>query len=660
MVEQEGKTGIAAEEEAGFTPGRRRLAGFWGYAVTVICVAAVAYHLYYPLARPFFALEHRIIHLLWVAALAFILYPFKKGKVIKQRPGVSDLILGLCIAGILIWMFLYAGDILRRAGMFLTSDMIISIILIVLVLEVCRRTMGLAVPILVGVFLLYILVLSPYLPGLLGRPAMSLERVSTYLALSTDGIFGIPLGVSANFIFLFILYGAILRKTGGGKFFTDIAFALTRGARGGPAKAAVVASAGMGMISGSSVANTTTTGAITIPLIKKAGFPSHFAGAVEASASTMGQFMPPVMGAAAFVMAEFLGVPYLTIVVAAMIPGFLAFFAVFMQVHFAASSMGLKVRDAKEERGVSIGASIWGSGKAGAHHLIGIGVLVGVLVMGYSPERAAIFGIFTQVGVCLLRYVIVSVVQWQSKISPVDMVRGSIDVCREAAIGAIEVAAVCAAAGLIIGPITLSGLGLNFAAIIAEAAHYSLVIGLPIAMVASLVLGMGVPTTAKYIIVAALVAPALIRMGVPPMAAHLFIFYWAVMADITPPVALAAYAGAGIAKANPWKTGLTSFKLGLAGYIIPFIFVFNAGLLLRGPIIDIVLTVMITVVAVVSLAAAIQGWFLIRANLLDRLLLFAIPILCIPPLGMHTFLIPLLLGVVLASQWRRRRSLSLS
>ncbi len=657
MVEEEGKTSIATEEEGGFTPGRRRLIGFWGYAVTVICVAAVAYHLYYPLARPFFALEHRIIHLLWVAALAFMLYPFRKGKVLKQRPGVSDLILGLCIAGILTWMFLYAGDILRRAGIFLTSDMIISIILIVLVLEICRRTMGLAVPILVSVFLLYTLVLSPYLPGLLGRPAMSIMRVSTYLSLSTDGIFGIPLGVSADFIFLFILYGTILRKTGGGKFFTDIAFALTRGARGGPAKAAVVASAGMGMISGSSVANTTTTGAITIPLIKKAGFPSHFAGGVEAAASTMGQFMPPVMGAAAFVMAEFLGVPYLTIVVAAMIPGFLAFFAVFMQVHFMASSMGLKVRDVKEERGVSIGASIWESMKAGAHHLIGIGVLIGVLVMGYSPERAAIFGIFTQVGVCMLRHVLVSMLRRNSKISPRDMIRDTIDVCREAAIGAIEVAAVCAAAGLIIGSITLTGLGLNFSAIIAEVAHYSLFIGLPITMIASLVLGMGVPTTAKYIIVAALTAPALIRMGVTPMAAHLFIFYWAVMADITPPVALAAYAGAGIAKANPWKTGLTAFRLGLAGFIIPFIFVFNAGLLLRGSVLDIVISIIITVVAVIALAAAIQNWFFIRTHLFERLLLFAIPLLCIPPLGMHTLIIPLFLGVVLASQWLRRRSL---
>ena len=651
-IEGEERTDITAEEKK-YIPARRDLTGSWRYVVAIICVAAVAYHIYYPFARPFFALEHRVIHLLWVASLGFLIYPFRKGKVVKNRPGVSDIILWLSIAGILIWLFVFADDILRRAGTFLDSDVKISIVLIILVLELCRRTMGIAVPILVGVFLAYTLWLSVYMPGLLFRPPIGIERVATYLSLSTDGIFGIPLGVSANFIFLFILYGAILRKTGGGNFFTDIAFALTGRARGGPAKAAVVASGGMGMISGSSVANTTTTGAITIPLIKGAGFPAHFAGAVEASASTMGQFMPPVMGAAAFIMAEFLAVPYLTIVVAAAIPGVLAFFAVFMQVHFRAMSMDIKVRD-------EINVKIWETMKAGWHHLIAIAVLVGVLVAGYSPERAAISGILTQVAVCMLRHVIGGILRRHAIMSPRDTIRGMVDVCRESAIGAIEVAAVCAAVGLIIGPITLTGLGLNFSGIVAEIAHYMLIIGLPIAMISSLILGMGVPTTAKYIIVAALVAPALIRMGIPPIAAHLFIFYWAVMADITPPVALAAYAGAGIAKANPWKTGLTAFQLGLAGYIIPFIFVFNTGLLLRGSFLDIALITIVTVVAVIALAAAIQNWFLIRTRLFERLLLFAIPILCIPAIGMHTLIIPLLLGVVLASQWIRRRSLPLA
>ena len=649
MVNNQEVKDLISEEEK-YTPSRRKLTGFWGYVVAVICVAAVAYHIYYPFARPFFALEHRVIHLLWVASLGFLIYPFRKGKGIKNRPGVSDIILWLSIAGILIWLFVFADDILRRAGILLDSDVKISVVLIVLVLELCRRTMGIAVPILVGVFLAYTLWLSVYMPGLLFRPPMGIERVATYLSLSTDGIFGIPLGVSANFIFLFILYGTILRKTGGGKFFTDIAFALTGRARGGPAKAAVVASAGMGMISGSSVANTTTTGAITIPLIKGAGFPAHFAGAVEASASTMGQFMPPVMGAAAFIMAEFLGVPYLTIVVAAAIPGLLAFFAVYMQVHFRAMAMGIQIKD---EARVKIKDAM----KAGWHHLIGIAVLVGVLVAGYSPERAAISGILTQVGVCMLRYLIGGILERYKLMSVRDSIRGIVDICQESAIGAIEVAAVCAAVGLIIGPITLTGLGLNFSGIVAEVAHYSLLIGLPIAMISSLILGMGVPTTAKYIIVAALVAPALIRMGIYPMAAHLFIFYWAVMADITPPVALAAYAGAGIAKANPWKTGLTAFQLGLAGYIIPFIFVFNTGLILRGSFLDIALTILMTLAAVISLAAAIQNWLLVRATLFERLLLFAVPILCIPEIGIHTLIIPLILGIVVVMQWIRRRSL---
>ena len=641
MAEGPARIREVAELPEVFVPSRRQPVGVWAYVVTGICVVAAIYTLYWAFFHPFFALEHRAIILLFMSSLVFLLYPLWKGKSLKPSPGISDIILWLTFAGILVWILIFADQILKRAGIFTTTDVIVGGIVIILVLEAARRSSGPIVPILALLFLGYSL-LGPQLPGLFAHTAIDIRRLTTYLALSTDGIFGIPLGVLASFIFLFILYGAVLQRSGGGKFLTDIAFAMTQGTTGGPAKAAVVASTFMGSISGSSVANTTTTGTITIPLMKRAGFPAHFAGAVEASASTMGQIMPPVMGAAAFIMAEFLSIPYIMVAAAALIPASLAFFAVFMQVHYKAVLMGLKPEPGEERRSVIIKRTF----ASGWHHLISVAVLVGFLALQYSPERAVAFAIITQV--------IVSSLRKHTRMSP----RSMVDACVDGATGTVEVAAICAVVGLIIGPITLTGLGLNFSAWIGDIARGSLLIGLPMAMLASLLLGMGVPTTAQYIIISALVAPALVQMGVLAIAAHLFILYFGTRADITPPVALAAYAGAGIAKSNPMKTGVTAFQLGLAGYIIPFMFVFNTGLILKGSPLDIVLAIFVAIVSIMSLASAVQGCLFIRTNLLERLLLFVIPIVGIFPIGMPTLIILPLSGGVLASQWLRRSRLS--
>lgn len=632
-------TGVAEQPEA-FVDRSRQLTGFWAYVVTGICVAAAIYHLYSALFHPFFALEHRAIHLLLMSSLIFLIYPLwnRKGKSPKPKPGISDIILWLICAGICVWILLFADQILKRMGIYTTRDMIIGGTLILLVLEGARRSSGPIVPLLALVFIGYSL-LGPQLPGIFCHTAIHIKRLTTYLALSTDGIFGIPLGVSASFIFLFILYGAILQRSGGGKFLTDIAFAVTQGTTGGPAKAAVVASTFMGSISGSSVANTTTTGTITIPLMKRAGFEAHFAGAVEASASTMGQIMPPVMGAAAFIMAEFLSVPYITVCIAALVPALLSFFAVFMQIHYKAVLMGIKPELAGEGRGIAL-RRVFASGW---HHLISVAILVGFLVMQYSPERAVAFAILAQVAASFLRS--------HTRMSFKDMVKACVDGAR----GAVEVAIICAVVGLIIGPITLTGLGLNFSAWVGDLARGSLLIGLPIAMVASLLLGMGVPTTAQYIIISALVCPALVQMGVLPIAAHLFVLYFGTRADITPPVALAAYAAAGIARSNPMKTGVTAFLLGLAGYIIPYMFVFNPGIVLQGSLLDILPSVLVAIIAVICLASAVQNCLIIKSNPLERLLLFVIPVICCFPMGMVTLSIIPLLGIVLTSQWLRRR-----
>ncbi|MDI7260774.1 MAG: TRAP transporter permease [Thermodesulfobacteriota bacterium] len=615
---------------------KRDLSGPIGAGVAIIAISASLYHLFYAYFHPFFALDHRAIHWGFMSSLIFILYPFSKRISPKQRPSLFDLAFWLISAGICIWICINSYDIMNRAGRFLDVDVIIGTTLILLILEAARRSTGWPVPIVAICFLLYAL-LGPYLPEFLIHKGYSIKRLSTYLALSTDGVFGVPLGVSANFIFLFILYGAILQKSGAGKFFTDLAFSVTGWTRGGPAKAAVVSSCFFGMISGSSVANTVTTGAFTIPLMKKTGYPPHFAGAVEASASTMGQIMPPIMGAAAFLIAEFLGIPYIKVCIAAAIPAVLSFFAIFMQVHFKAIMMGIKgipridLPSFKETL------------LNGGHHLISIFLLIYFLMLNFSPERAVFWAILATIGCSYIRK--------HTRMS----LREIFEALKEGAIGSVEVAAACAAAGIIIGSITMTGLGLKFSSLIVDLSGGTLLLALPFTMIACLALGMGVPTTAQYIIISALVAPALIKLGVVAIAAHLFIFYFGTRADITPPVALAAYAGAGIAGSNPMKTGVTAFQLGIAGYIVPFMFIYGPELLMTGPVHKVIFATLSATFGVYCLAAGVQNCLFIRTTFYERILLLITSFLLIKP-GLVTDLVGLFLfGIVYLSQRMRRK-----
>lgn len=617
---------------------KRTLSGPLGLGVTLIAIGASLYHLFYAYFHPFFALDHRAIHWGFMSSLIFLLYPLSRRISPKQRPSLIDVAFWVISAGICIWIFIYSHEIMNRAGKFLDVDVLMGSILILFVLEAARRSTGWPVPLVAIVFLLYSF-LGPYLPEFLIHKGYSIKRVSTYLALSTDGVFGVPIGVSANFIFLFILYGAILQKSGAGKFFTDLAFSITGGTRGGPAKAAVISSCFFGMISGSSVANTVTTGSFTIPLMKKTGYPPHFAGAVEASASTMGQIMPPVMGAAAFLIAEFLGIPYIKVCIAAAIPAALSFFAIFMQVHFKAVMMGIKGiprADLPSLKKTLIN---------GWHHLISIFLLVYFLFLNFSPERAVFWAI--------LATIVCSYIRKHTRMS----LRNIFQALKEGAIGSTEVAAACAAAGIIIGSITMTGLGLKFSSLIADLSGGNLLLALPFTMIACLALGMGVPTTAQYIIIAALVAPALIKLGVVAIAAHLFIFYFGTRADITPPVALAAYAGAGIAGSNPMKTGVTAFQLGIAGYIVPFMFIYGPEILAIGPVHKVIFATVTATFGVYCLAAGVQKCLFIETKLYERLLLLITSFLLIKP-GLMTDLIGILLfGMVYLSQTFRQRKM---
>ncbi len=628
------------------TMERRRI--YTGKAAVIIGLVAIAtscYHLYYAFFHPFFDLNHRSIHWLFISVLTFALYPLSKKNSPSNRMSILDGLLMLASVIICVWLFVNSSDILNRAGSFETIDVIMGTALVLLTLEASRRTTGPAVSIVALVFLAYAF-FGPYLPDSLAHRGYSIERVSTYLALTTDGIFGICIGVSANFILLFILYGALLRKTGAGQFLTDVAFALTGRTRGGPAKAAVVSSTFFGMISGSSIANTVTTGTFTIPLMRRTGYPAHFAAGVEASSSVMGMIMPPIMGAAAFIMAEVLGIPYVQVCIAAAIPASLAFFGTFMQVHFRAVSLGLKGM-AKAQL-PSMKAAIL----KGWHHIFSVSLLIYCLFLNYSPERAVVVAIVAQLATVL----VVGLIKGETL---KELAFTLVESLRDGAIDTVEVAAACAAAGIIIGSVTMTGLGISFSSLVVDASMGHLWLALPLTMFACLVLGMGVPVTAQYVIVSSLVAPALTQMGVVAIGAHLFVLYFGTRADITPPVALAAYAAAGIAKSPPMKTGVTAFKLGIAGYIVPFMFVYAPELLCIGSFGEIALATGSAILGITALAAAVQRCFLMKCNSLELVLLYSVAFLMMKP-GMTTDLFGLVLfGLVFSLQKIKKKKIDI-
>jgi TRAP transporter 4TM/12TM fusion protein len=501
-----------------------------------------------------------------------------------------------------------------------------GVILSLILLEASRRVIGWALPITAACFLLYA-ILGKYLPGLIRHTGFSLEVIIDQLYLTTEGIFGIPLGVSATYVILFVIFGAFLEESGTGQFFMDFSNSLVGGAKGGPGKISCVSSALFGTISGSAVANVMVDGWLTIPLMKRTGFKPDFAAAVEATASTGGQIMPPVMGAAAFVMAEYTGIPYIQICIHAAIPALLYYFALFMAIHFEASKTGL-LGVPKEERPRFQSVVL-----ARGHLFFPLIVIVYFMIAGYTPMYACIYATLSVVLIALLR---------------AETRMGVMKILKALEFGAknmLPVAAACACAGIIIGVINLTGLGLKFTSLILVIAGDSLIPALIFTMFAGIVLGMGLPTTAAYIVQAALLIPALIKLGVPLIAAHLFVFYFAIISAITPPVAMAVYAAAGIGGSNLWRTGLEAVRIGATGFIIPFMFVYGPSLLMIGSIGTIITTIISSSIGVVALSAGLMGWFLKEATYLERVMLVAGALLLIKP-GLYTDVIGLVLLII--------------
>lgn len=585
--------------------GIRRSAGA---VVTVLGIGASLYHLYAAYFYPLFALQHRALHLLFMATMVFLVHTvIKEKRLTWPKLAYTTAFVALTLAGTL-YVLINFSDVATRAGSYSATDVIFGIMMIVVVFEAARRGTGWPVVIVAAAFLTYAFV-GPHMPALLAHRGFPLQRTVPFLYLTTEGMFGIPLGVSAKFVLLFILYGSILEKTGAGQFFLDLSMAIAGGTRGGPAKAAIVSSAVMGTMSGSSVANVTTTGTFTIPLMKRIGFRPEVAGGIEASSSTFGQILPPVMGAGAFLLAEYIGVPYIRVAMAAAIPALLAYTAMFMQVDFMSAASGLKGLPRPDLP--RIGETL----REGGYFLLPLIALFYFLLSGYSAERAVFWTILFTVAVVL----VVGALRGQMNATW----RNVVAAFREGGVNSIEVAAICAAAGIIIGMTTMTGLGLRISSIVVDLAGGKLWLAAPLAAMASLILGMGIPTTANYVIQATLVAPAFVTMGVPILSAHLFVFYFGVIADVTPPVALAGYAAAGIAHSNPFWTGVEGFRIGLAKYVVPFLFLMHPALLLQGSVLEIVVGTAAAGIGVIAMSALLQQYWLAPTRWWQSLLLLA-------------------------------------
>ncbi|WP_156856394.1 TRAP transporter permease [Oceanobacillus sp. AG] len=591
--------------------------GKWAWIVTFLGVALTTFHLYTGYFGNLPSQQQGAVHLGTALGIIFLLFPAKSGlqKIQKTVPWY-DVLLAFLAMYVTYHKVIFFDSVLEsRIAGYSMLDTIISILGIFLLLEATRRTVGLPIVIVAGVTLLYALFGNIIPTQILSHPGFAFDRLATDLWYKESGVFGTPIQISAKFIFLFLFFGVVLVQTKIGKFFNDLAFALTGRYTGGTAKAAVAASALQGMVSGSSVGNTVASGSFTIPMMKKAGFKPEFAAATEASASTGGQIMPPVMGAAAFIMMEYLGVSYATIMIAAAVPAVLYFTGIFIGTHFEAKRLGivgLPKSELPSFRKLMI---------KNGYMLLPLVIVIGTVMIGFTPQRAALLGI--------LSAFLISLVRKETRLN----FRQTIHVLEQGARVALPVIAAVATAGIIAGVVSITGLGSKFASGIIALSSGHLFLALFFTMIACLILGMGLPTTANYVVTATIAAPALIiEFGVAPIAAHMFVFYFGIAADITPPVCLAAYAGAGIARANPFKSGVIAVKLAIAAFIIPYIFVYDSILVLIDVTpVRLVIALATALLGMIAVSSAVIGFFVRNSYSWERIILFVAGIILIVP-----------------------------
>ncbi|MBI4878397.1 MAG: TRAP transporter permease [Planctomycetes bacterium] len=556
------------------------------------------------------ALVQRSVHLALILALAFLLRPpFKGARRDRLTPWlVLDVVLVLASFGCCAYVVVFLDEIYERQGEWLARDVLAAALGVLLVLEACRRVIGWFMASCVALFLAYAF-LGAWMPDLFAHKGYGLTRIATTLFLTTEGVFGVPLGVAATFVFIFVLFGAFLEASGGGSFFIDLAQALTGRFSGGPAKTAVIASGLMGSVSGSAVANVVTTGAFTIPMMKKVGYRPHVAGAIEAAASTGGQIMPPVMGAGAFLMAEFTNTSYLTIVKISIVPALLYYMTVLLFVHFEAKKQGL----AGQPRESLPKALRVLSG--GLHFIIPLVALVVALVMNVSPTMAGF--------VAVASTFLASALRKASRMGP----RLLLQALEKGAKNAVTVSVACAAAGIIVGVIGLTGQGLNLSSLVLALSLDIKLLAILLIGTASLVLGMGLPVTASYIVLVTLAGPALLDLGVPLLVGHMVVFWYSQLSNVTPPVSLAAFAGAGLAGAHPMRTALVACNLAKGLFIIPLVMAYRP-LLGNGPAGEVAVTMIASAAGLLAVAAGMERFLVRRATALETAL-FLLAGLCL-------------------------------
>ncbi|MDP0492892.1 MAG: TRAP transporter permease [Fusobacterium sp. JB021] len=594
----------------------RVLSGVQGKIITSLLFCFTIFQLYYAIRGGIDAMIARSIHLAFGLSAVFFLYP-TNGKMSRKKLHWFDCLLGITAAICCLYIVVFYKDIVMRQGLINNIDMIIGGIAIILVLEAARRVIGLPMVIISLVFIIYALI-GRSIPGPLGHRGVRIGGLVQHLFFTTEGILGLPIQVSSTFIFMFLLFGAYLEKTGMGEFFIQLANSISGDSPGGPAKVAVISSACMGTLSGSSVANVVGTGSFTIPMMKKLGYKSEFAGAVEATASTGGQLMPPIMGAAAFLLAEITGAPYSKVILAALVPAALYYLGVFIGVHFEAKKLGLK--GIPKDQIPKISFVLRQRGQL----IIPIFVVVALLVSGWSPIYAALGAVVSTI--------LCAAIKKETRLSFQDLLNGMV----QGAKSALTVIAACACAGIIIGVVTKTGLGLKMGSILVGIAKGNLVLTLFFTMLTSLVLGIGVPTTANYVITSTIAAPAILMIKdasgaqlVPVLAAHLFVFYFGIIADVTPPVCLAAVAASGVAKSEPMKTGMQATRLAIGAFLIPYIFVISPELILINPNISIVPKLITAVLGMICVAVGLTGYFKRNMNIFERVLLIGAGVLAL-------------------------------
>lgn len=606
--------------------------------VMVVSVALCLFQMYAGGISNISSMTLRTIHWTVISAVAIVSYPAVKGK--ETMRWYDYILLAASLFATIYVAVVWPTRTIQVSTndpLFSTLDKVAFLVMTLVILEIARRTTGLALTVTAAIALVYLMFLGPYMPGIFRHRGYSLSRVAPFLLFSSEGVYGSALGTSASFIMLFVLFGDMLEAAGAGKFFIDIAYGIAGRFRGGPAKTAVVSSALMGCVSGSSIANVVTTGTFTIPLMVSSGYKKNSACAIEAVASTGGMIMPPMMGAAAFILAEYVGVSYGEVCWAAILPAVLYYLGLFLCVDKEAAANGL-VGQKKEDLPKPLVIL-----KQKGYLLLPLVILIYCLVRSFSPQKTVFWTILILIAISYLRK--------ESRITP----RKACEAMKSAVKGMAPVAAACAAAGLIVGAINLTGVGVNFTSSITRLSGGSPFVALLMTAIAALILGMGLPPVAVYIVVSTVVAPALTQMGFSLFASHLFVFYFGIIGTITPPVALTAYAAAGLIEgASAFKVGVRAFLYGIIAFIVPFVFMYDEAFLLSGTPGHVILAVVTAILALDFISAMLIGYFTTRINWFGRIVCLLVGILLFLP-NTYTSLVGIVLAGVMFFLGKKKR-----